>query len=176
MLIAGDIRYLEALEERLSRIEDDVLAGKIKDFNHRMTEFRKELLTLNRYYSQLLTVGEELWENQNELFDEAGLKLFRLFHQRVGRLQSNIQMMREHTLQISEVYQSQLDINQNNIMRLLTVVTAIFLPLTLIAGWYGMNFTNMPELHWRYGYPLVILVSLGVVGLCIWICKRKNFL
>ena len=61
-------------------------------------------------------------------------------------------------------------------MRILTVVTTIFLPLTLIAGWYGMNFTYMPELRWKYGYPLVIAISLAIICLSIWICKKKKFL
>ena len=61
-------------------------------------------------------------------------------------------------------------------MKVLTVVTTVFLPLSLIAGWYGMNFANMPELHWSFGYPLVILFSALVVGVCIWIFRKKKFL
>ena len=60
-------------------------------------------------------------------------------------------------------------------MRMLTVVTTIFLPLSLLAGWYGMNFTGMPELTWKYGYPAAIAVSVGIVILSLWICKKKKF-
>jgi magnesium transporter len=67
-----------------------------------------------------------------------------------------------------------MDIQQNRIMALLTIVTSIFLPLTLIAGWYGMNFRYMPELEWEFGYPLVILISiLIVVFSLIWFKKKK---
>lgn len=52
---------------------------------------------------------------------------------------------------------------------------AIFLPLTLLVGWYGMNFSGMPELHWKYGYPTIILVSVAVVVLSLWVCKKKKF-
>ena len=60
------------------------------------------------------------------------------------------------------------------IMTVLTVITTIFLPLTLIAGWYGMNFTHMPELTWPYGYPVIIIVSNIIVIVClIWFKKKK---
>ena len=64
---------------------------------------------------------------------------------------------------------------ENRIMQILTIVTTIFLPLTLLVGWYGMNFSGMPELHWKYGYPAIILVSVAVVVLSLWVCKKKKF-
>ena len=59
-------------------------------------------------------------------------------------------------------------------MTVLTVITSIFLPLTLIAGWYGMNFRYMPELEWRWSYPAVLVVSVLIVVFClIWFRKKK---
>ena len=68
-----------------------------------------------------------------------------------------------------------MDLRQNKIMKVLTVVTTIFLPLSLIVGWYGMNFP-MPEFDWAFGYPAVILLSAAVVIFCVWLFKRKKFL
>ena len=75
----------------------------------------------------------------------------------------------------SPTVSAHLDIAQNGVMQLLTIVTTIFLPLTLLVGWYGMNFSGMPELHWKYGYPTIILVSVAVVVLSLWVCKKKKF-
>ena len=83
-------------------------------------------------------------------------------------------MLREYAMQVQDVYQSEIGIRQNNVMKVLTIVTTVFLPLTLIAGWYGMNFQNMPEL--KEGYPGVIALSVIVVIVCIIFFKRKKML
>ena len=65
---------------------------------------------------------------------------------------------------------------QNRVMKLLTIVTTIFMPLTLIAGWYGMNFSGMHELDWVYGYPAIIALAAAVIaGLVIWFKRKKWF-
>ncbi|MBQ1393912.1 MAG: magnesium transporter CorA, partial [Lachnospiraceae bacterium] len=69
-----------------------------------------------------------------------------------------------------------LDVKQNRIMTVLTVVTTIFMPLTLIAGWYGMNFKYMPELETNMGYPVVIAVSLSIVIVSLIYFKKKKWL
>ena len=71
---------------------------------------------------------------------------------------------------------SQIEVQQNRVMSILTVVTTIFLPLTLIAGWYGMNFPGMPEFGWKYGYPTVIFISILIIILEILYFKKKKML
>lgn len=61
-------------------------------------------------------------------------------------------------------------------MTVLTVVTTIFMPLTLIVGWYGMNFRFMPELQWKWGYPVVITISVLIVSGSLWFFKKKKWL
>ena len=90
--------------------------------------------------------------------------------------------MREDTIliktnieHIQSAYFSYLDLQLNKSMRFLTLLTAIFFPLTIIVGWYGMNFRSMPEFEWQYGYLYVILLSLVVVIGLIIIGKFKNW-
>ena len=66
--------------------------------------------------------------------------------------------------------------SKQNAMQLLTIVTTVFMPLSLITGWYGMNFANMPELEWEYGYPAAVALSVLVVGGCLLYFRRKHFL
>ncbi|MCE5202558.1 MAG: hypothetical protein LLF78_08625 [Synergistaceae bacterium] len=174
-LIENDLGYLEAIENRLSKLEASVLADELDSFIYKIVAIRKEILACSHYYSQLTDIGLVLLEDENELFSPSALPLFKLFSDRAHRLREETQMLREYSLQISEAYQTQIDIRQNIVMKVLTVVTTIFLPLSLLAGWYGMNFKNMPELQWRYGYHLVIFVSICIVIYCLWIFKKKKF-
>ena len=85
------------------------------------------------------------------------------------------QMLREYALQIREMQQAQIDLRQNDTMRILTVVSTIFFPLSLIAGWYGMNFTHMPELSAPYAYFILIGVCILIVAVEIWYFKKKGW-
>ena len=99
-----------------------------------------------------------------------------MFTDRVIRLQENVSGQREYVMQLRDLMQSQLDVRQNRVMTLLTLITSIFLPLTLIAGWYGMNFRYMPELEWKYSYPVLIVISCLIVILCVWWFKKKKWM
>ncbi len=93
---------------------------------------------------------------------------------RADRLLHNVINLRDYVTQVREAYQNQLDISLNKTMKLFTVITTIFLPLTLIVGWYGMNL-QMPEYSWAFGYPIVVGISLLVIGGCILFFKRKKW-
>ena len=120
-------------------------------------------------------VAFTLRENELGIFSEREQMLFRMFADRVIRLREESQLLREYCSQVQNLFQSEIDTKQNRIMQILTIVTTVFLPLSLLAGWYGMNFTGMPELNWKYGYPVIIAVSVIVVALSLWICRKKKF-
>ena len=167
VLIAGDLAYIQQLEERTSGLEQAVLNGKTESFINQMSMLRKELNRFNRYYAQLMDVASFLQENAADLLDASSQQRLGYFSRRIFNLREETQMLREYASQVSSEYQAQVDIAQNRTMKLLTVVTTLFLPLSLIVGWYGMNFVNMPELRWTYGYPAVAVLSLAVVLLCL---------
>ncbi len=174
-LIHEDSERLSQLENHAAKMEESALEGASEDFTPRLMSFRKELMTLSHYYLQLSDLALRLQQEDALPLSQRDQHMLEILSQRTARLREETSMLQEYSMQIREVYQSQLELRQNNIMKVLTIVTTIFLPLSLIAGWYGMNFTSMPELHWQYGYPLVILLSAGIVLLCIWYFKRKRF-
>ncbi len=172
-VVDSDLIYLEDTEKRFGALEENVLENRLDDFHHKIVPLKKELMLLHNYYAQLLDVAVKLKNNDSGYFENPSY--FGHLSEKINLLYGNTQMLREYSIQITELYQTQIDVKQNRIMKLLTGITAIFLPLTVITGWYGMNFKNMPELSWQFGYPMIIVISLVILLICIWYFKKKDF-
>lgn len=174
-LTSMDNVILKEIEAQIALLEEQVMEDSHTDFTKKIIELRKQLLFLKRYYEPLLDIAEGLEENENGLIDEGALKYFSILKNRIERLNNNVLHLRDYVTQVREAYQAQVDISLNHIMKLFTVITAIFLPLSLIAGWYGMNFAYMPELKWIYGYPFVIILSIAVAALSLVYFKKHHY-
>lgn len=174
-MIKDDVFYLQNYEEHLTRLEERLLDGSDENFDRDILRIRKELTLLGSYYEQLADMGESLQEALPDMAKERSSLLFGLYTDRAGRLYSNIQTLKEYSMQLREMHQSQIDVRQNQIMKVLTIVTTFFMPLSLIAGWYGMNFINMPELGFPYGYAVICILCLLIVAVEIWFFKRKKW-
>lgn len=176
-MIEGDGRMLENMEFSLSGPEEQILCNHAEDgFVGYLLGERRRLLLLRNYYEQLIDVGKALEENENDIFTEEDLRYFKIFTDKAERLERNVRSLREQLMQLREAYQSMLDIRLNRIMKTFTALSAVFLPLTLITGWYGMNFKDMPELSWPHGYPYVITLAAVVALVCIFLFRRKKWI
>ena len=175
-LIKDDVIFITKLEHSLEELEDMVLEkGSDIPFNHEISGYRRKVSLFSHYYLQLADLSSILYEDDNHIFKEKEKRSFSLFTERVNRLHDETQMLRDYCVQIREVYQSLIDERQNEIMKLLTIVTTIVLPLSLVAGWYGMNFEHMPELEFKYSYPIVFGFSLLLVIIMCVIFKKKKW-
>lgn len=173
-LLRDDTTFLEEMELEIVRLEDELLLDEPKNYTKKIMALRRRLLALNRYYGQLLDVFDGLQANENDFFDEHALRVLKLADDKTGRLYGTVQHLRDAVTQVREAYQSEVDISLNKTMKLFTVLTAIFLPLTLAAGWYGMNF-DMPEYHSPLGYPILIGASVLLVAGTIFAFQRKKW-
>lgn len=173
-LLKFDMDNLENIEDQIFKFEDDLLRNTKIDLAREIVSFRRSLSLLKRYYEQLNSIFEELLENDNDLISQSHMRYFKVLDNRIDRLFLSVLHIQDYVSQVREAYQAQVDIEQNVIMRTFTVVTSIFLPLTLIVGWYGMNL-KMPEFNWHNGYQFVIMVSLSVLLMCIAFFKKKKW-
>lgn len=175
-IIKNDPPLLRDYEDELDSMEHAIMADRPAGAASRINEMRSELRDLDDHYDHLMDLVRLLEENENGFFAEENLRYFRTIHGRLDKLRDQASSLRDQALQMRDLYKMHLDIQQNRIMTVLTVVTVIFAPLTLIAGWYGMNFTHMPELTWKWGYPAVGLASLATTGGLILFFKRRKWL
>ena len=169
-----DSLTLKRIEQEISALEETLIVSKKSDFLF-LVNYRKMLLELKVYYEQLLEIFEAIEQNENGLIGITELRFFRILAGRANRLYNGVANLRDYVTQVREAYQTQIDINLNSVMKVFTVITSIFFPLTLIVGWYGMNL-RMPEFGWRYGYLFVIGLSAATaIATLIYFKKKKWF-
>ena len=174
-IIQEDLFLLEGYEKELAAIEKQIERDQEADLE-RVNDIRGFLRDLRNHYAQLMDLAQELEENENNFFKAENIRFFKLFYNRVSRLVDTANSLLDFTLQVRDTNKSRLDVKQNRIMTILTVVTTVFMPPTLIVGWYGMNFKYMPELEWEYGYPAVIIMSILISVGCLVFFKHKKWL
>ena len=168
-MLRDDMEGLDELEKRITDAEDAALKSSHSVYLGKIVRYRKLLLRMKRYYTRLDAIFDNLSANANDLLSAEGEKLFAVLMNRNHRLLDAAVNLRDYVTQMREAYQAQIDIEQNSLMKVFTVVTALSTPVTVLTGWYGMNFARMPELSWSWGYPaafgLSALVTLGLIAL-----------
>lgn len=174
-MISDDMLLLQKYSMILDQTED-YLEANISELPHNFTSFimqtKKELRALMVYYRSLNYMVDELGES--DIFDGIVERRLQSFDNKATKLYAETASLHEAAQQLRDVYQAKIDIRQNKVMSLLTIVTTVFMPLTLIAGWYGMN-VHMPEVGWPYSYPVIILASIIVTIIEILIFKKKKW-
>ena len=175
-IVKDDLRLMENYENELDSMEQAIIDGDENLPSGRLNDIRSDIRYLRIHYEQLMDLAQEFQENENGFFKQENLRYFRLFIDRAARLHDTSMSLRDYTMQLRDLYKAHLDIKQIRIMTVLTVVTTIFMPLTLIVGWYGMNFRFMPELEWKGSYPVIIILSVLIVIISLIFFKKKKWL
>lgn len=174
--IDEDVRYLQKTENALIELEETLTQGIRVDFDDEILPYRRNMIVFQSYYYQLMNLGMTFRSNINQMLSEEDCVNYTFFTSRAERLHLQVQTLRDYIVQIRESYQTDITLKQSQTMNLLTVISSIFLPLTLLAGWYGMNFKYMPELSSPYGYPAVIFIGIIIVIVEISFFKKKDLL
>ena len=176
-MIDGTEDLIDKYEDKILALEDKVINNSNqKDMNNYIFKIKRILSYYLKYYKSLNRFVDLIKENYEIITDSFECRYMEIFGTRVERFISDIEYLLDALIHIQDLYTTSLDYSLNNIMKVFTVVTTIFLPLTLVTGWYGMNFKNMPELTWKYGYLGVIVFSVIVVLLCIVFFKKKKLI
>lgn len=167
-ITVNDHRNLDELEDRVEDLEDRLAddPNPNKENFSEILQLRREVLHKKRYYGRMELLTDELM--QIDMY-------FNFIDKKFDKLFGHILQTQEYLDQVRQSYEAQIDIQQNSLMKVFTVVTSIFLPLSLIAGWYGMNLI-MPEFKWVNGYPFVIGLCITIVLFMLWLFRKNKWL
>jgi len=167
---------LDILSEALESLEELVMTDPGSETLNRLYHVRKIVLDIKKNIWSFREVSAKLdlfWSRE----EDPDLSLYRVdLHDHVAQCLDMVETMREMISGLVELHMSAVSNRMNEVMKILTIAGSIFIPLTFIAGIYGMNFEFMPELKWRYGYPvLLIIMGLLAAGMLIFFKKKKWF-
>lgn len=173
---------LEAYAEAMDQLDEQVRERPSPEVSHAIHAVRRELRQLRRATGPLHDVARRLSRGDFPAIEEPARLAFRDCHDHALQVNDFVDGSRERFSDLADLYRSMVDERTNEVMRMLTIVATMFIPLTFLCGLYGMNFDrevspyNMPELGWRYGYPAVWGVMIALVAAMLWYFRRKGWL
>ncbi len=169
---------IESLGGRIESLENCIFLGKAdeEDIVQDIQNLRPEIIQMRRAVNPLRDMTSHLENSTHDLITLKTYNYLRDLHDHSLQVTETVEIYREMTGNLMDMYISTISNKMNEVMKVLTIMASIFIPLTFIAGIYGMNFDYMPELHLRYGYFYVWGFMILLILLMLWYFKRKKWL
>lgn len=166
----------DALEDNLEQLEELLLEQHLDGISEQLLTGKKKMILLRRNIIPLRDEVRKLKQEDIPLIEENTMSFFSDVFDHMMHLSNTLEGIRDLITSLMELQMAANSNRMNNVMKTLTIFAAIFMPLTFIAGIYGMNFQFMPELDWAWGYPLVLIVMLAIAGSMIVYMKMRRWL
>jgi magnesium transporter len=167
---------LEVLGEKIETLQDLVVSDPKPETLHKIHALKRQLMFLRRAVWPLREAANNLSRSESPFLHESTKVFFRDVYDHVVQIVDTIETLREMVSAGLDIYLSSISYRSNSVMKVLTIITTIFMPLTFIVGIYGMNFEHMPELKWEWGYPLVLGVLVVIAIIMLGFFKRKKWM
>jgi magnesium transporter len=167
---------LEDIGDQIDEVEEEVVDAPTVNTLRTVHMLKRELIFLRRSVWPMREVVNTLLRDETELIRDETLIYLRDLYDHTIHVIDTVETLRDIVAGMLEVYLSSVSNKLNQVMKVLTVMSSIFIPLTFVAGVYGMNFKYMPELEWHYGYPAIMLGMLLVAVTLLAIFRRKEWL
>lgn len=165
---------LESFGDRTEDIEDDLITNPVPETLQVIQTLKREIIIVRKSILPLREVINNLERTESDLINKSTRIYLRDVYDHIINVIDTEELFRDIIAGNLDIYLSSLSRKMNEIMKVLTIIATIFIPLTFISGVYGMNFTYMPELDWGFGYPLILLIMGGVgIVMLIYFWRRK---
>jgi len=168
---------IETLGYKIEDFETEIFSGHVnKNINRDIQDLKREILRVRRAIFPLREVINKVEKRENKLIHKKTITYYRDVYDHLVQVSENIDIYREMIWSLMDMYMTTISNKMNEVMKVLTIMASIFIPLTFIAGIYGMNFDNIPELHYEYAYFILWGVLILIFILMLTYFKRKKWL
>jgi magnesium transporter len=167
---------LDQMEEALAKLEEDILGASRQESKRKIHELKMQFILLRKTIAPLREAISRFSRSESALIARGTGIFLRDLHDHVIQITDTIDTLRDVINGLYDLYLSEINLRMNNVIQVLTIISTIFIPLTFLAGVYGMNFDNMPELHWKYGYFIIWGVMLCIALSLLLVFKHKKWL
>ncbi|MBW8382470.1 MAG: magnesium/cobalt transporter CorA [Youngiibacter sp.] len=175
-IVDGYFEVLEVLGERIDKVEGDILQISSTETLHEIRLIKRNLMYIHKYTWPLREVTSWLGKDSTELIRPATELYIRDVYDHIIQIIDTNETYRELLAGLIDLNLTSVSYRLNEVMKVLTIISTLFIPLTFIAGVYGMNFKYMPELYWEYGYYATWIVMVIIaVSMLIFFKKKKWF-
>lgn len=175
-LIADDFSWFSSIEDAMESLEDAMIGHHADISSQTIMSYRRAAMRMGSYYQQIGVMADLIADNENKVMSREEARTFGHITTHANHLSDRADMLREYSLQLYELHQTQIDLKQNSTMQILTIVTVMFAPLTLVTGWFGMNLTVLPGPDWPYMAATIITLALVMIVVMVLFFKRKRWL
>jgi magnesium transporter len=166
---------LEQIGERIEELEDQIIDQnkkiKLSDIYHE----RKSILQIKKMLWPTRELLSAWKKSESHFIKKRTAPFVNDAYEHTVELIENLELQRESITTLVEIFISNISLKQNEVMKTLTIIATIFIPLTFVAGVYGMNFDHMPELKWRFGYPTIWAFFIASTALMVYYFRRKKW-
>jgi magnesium transporter len=175
-IVDGYFLILEKLGEKAESLEEEVMLEPTTETSRKIHSMKREMISLRKSIWPLREIISNMQRGESPLIHKPTIIYLRDIYDHTIQVIDSIETFRDILSGMLDIYLSSISNRMNEVMKVLTIIATIFIPLTFITGIYGMNFRFMPELAWKWGYPIILFVMAGVVIYMIMLFKRRNWL
>lgn len=167
---------LEELGDEIDTVEDELLFNPTKEVLHKIYILKRDLIFIRNTLWPMRNLLSTLSKNEFDLIDEKATRYFRDVYDNTIQMIDIMETYRDICSGMLDTYLSSIANKTNDVMKILTIYSTIFIPLSFLAGVYGMNFDYFPELNWKYSYPIFWLISIVITIMMIRFFKKKDWM
>lgn len=167
---------LEAVEDRIEALEERLLDNPDSGDKTRIHHLKKQLLLTRKSIAPLREAVSRFYKSESPLIDETTTIFLRDLYDHTIQIMDLVESYRDALNSLQDLFVSEVSLRMNQVMQVLTIISALFIPLTFLAGIYGMNFDHIPELHYQHGYYILLGVMLLITLALLWLFRRRQWL